>query len=43
MDRYAVQDLVRRLQVLEKSLAEKDIPTNTIKDAIKYICEKNKV
>ena len=39
MDRYAVQDLVRRLHLLEQQLSKQGTPTQTIKDAIKYISE----
>ena len=37
MNRYAVQELLRRLQYLEKQLEANGQPTKTVRDAIKYI------
>jgi hypothetical protein len=41
MDRYAVQDLVRRLKFLEQQLEANGIATKTIREAIQYISENN--
>lgn len=42
MDRYAVQELLRRLQYLEQQLESNGMTTKTVRDAIKYISENNK-
>lgn len=42
MDRYAIQELLRRLQYLKHQLEANSIPTKTIQDAINYISESTK-
>jgi hypothetical protein len=42
MDRYAVQELLRRLQYLEQQLEANGMATKTVRDAIKYISEGHK-
>lgn len=42
MDRYAVQELLRRLQYLEQQLEAKGMGTKIVRDAIKYISESHK-
>lgn len=37
MDRYAHQELLRRLQVLKQRLEEMNMSTKTIDDAIEFI------
>jgi hypothetical protein len=37
MDRYAQQELLRRLQVLKQRLEHMNIPSKTIDDAIAFI------
>jgi hypothetical protein len=37
MDRYAQQELLRRLQYLKTRLEELNIPSKTIEDAIEFI------
>lgn len=37
MDRYAQQELLRRLQVLKTRLEELNIPSKTLEDAIAFI------
>jgi hypothetical protein len=41
MDRYAIQELLRRLQYLEQQLEANGMATKTVQDAIRYISESN--
>jgi len=41
MDRYAVQDLIRRLQFLAAKLEEEGHTTKIVRDAIAHISKNN--